>query len=189
MTQENIGNTSSYANKTVRYCKACGKPIGKEQAVCLNCGVPAGKGRNYCYYCGSSLIEGAAICVKCGCAAIENTNAIVSAADKEQYYRKLSEYEKISGIIWLVIGIIQVCTIIGIICGIWNIIIAIQRLNYSKELLKKPTNVVKVFENQLTGLIIILVLNIFLGALIGIAGAAFDFFVRDYVLSNKEKYN
>ncbi len=172
-----------------RYCKACGQPIEKEQAVCLNCGVPAGKGRNYCYYCGSSLMEDAVICVKCGCSTVGNANSFITEDEKSQYYRKLSDYEKTSGIIWLVIGIIQVLTVVGIICGIWNIVMAVQRLNYSKELMKKPPNVVKTFESQMTGLIIILVLNIFLGALIGVIGAAFDFYVRDYVLSNKEKYN
>ncbi len=187
-TSQPASETTSETFDT-RFCKACGKPLAKEQAVCLNCGVPARKGRNYCYYCGNALMEDAAVCVKCGCATAETTSPIIGVAEKDQYYRKLSDYEKTSGIIWLVIGIIQVCTVVGIICGIWNIIMAVQRLNYSKELMKKPSNVVKTFEDQMTGLIIILVLNIFLGALIGVIGAAFDFYVRDYVLSNKEKFS
>lgn len=172
-----------------RFCKACGKPMGKEQAVCLNCGVPAGKGKRFCYYCGNMLNEDAVVCVKCGCAASDNATNGAFGTDSDEYFRKLSDYERTSGIIWLVLGIIQVISLVGIICGVWNIIVAIQRLQYSKELLKKPSGVAKQFENQLTGLIIILIINIFFGAIIGIIGAIFDFYVRNYVLTNREKYN
>lgn len=184
-------NTITPQNSTndTRFCKACGNPIGKEQAVCLNCGVPSGKGNRYCFYCGNQLLENAAICVKCGCAANENTQTSFNSADSAQYFKKLSDYEKTSGIIWLVIGIIQICTLIGAICGVWNIIIACSRIKYSNELLNNPKNTVQNFENQLSGIIIIMVINIFLGALIGVIGAAFDLFVRDYVLTNCEKFD
>ena len=85
-------------------------------------------------------------------------NAMYGYSESDQCYRKLSDYEKISGIIWLVIGIIQVITLVGVICGVWNIVVACQRLKYSKELLNKPQNIVPAFENQLTTLIIFMVI-------------------------------
>lgn len=131
--------------------------------------------------------------------AYSNTNSAMYAGNTEnsalygntvsdQCFRKVSEYEKISGIIWIVIGAIQIISLVGIICGIWNIVVGTQRLKYSKELLCKPQNVVNVFENQLTTLIIFLVINFFFGAIIGVAGACFDLYVRDYVVKNRDNF-
>ena len=188
----NLLSTSSVISKDTpsdtRFCKACGSALGLEQAVCLKCGVPSKKGSNYCYFCGAPLKADAVICINCGCAACENEQSAFNVFDNTNEYKKLSDYEKTSGVIWLVLGIIQICTLIGIICGIWNIIMACQRIKYSNELLSKPKNVVSDFENQLSGIVIIMIINIFLGAFIGIIGAAFDYYVRDYVIKNKEKF-
>lgn len=109
-------------------------------------------------------------------------------AEVDASFRKLSDYEKTSGIIWLIIGIIQICTMIGVLCGAWNIYVAITRMKSSKELLSHPSDVVERYENSLSSTIVIMVLNLFFGAVIGIAGALFDLYVRNYVMSNRQKF-
>ena len=96
-----------------RFCKACGKPMGKEQAVCLNCGVPAGKGKRFCYYCGNMLNEDAVVCVKCGCAvkndSVKSSNAEVETATQKT---KKSVGEKI----FLIAGsVFIVCLFVAVI--------------------------------------------------------------------------
>ena len=108
-----------------------------------------------------------------------------SEEKKREVIRKISEYEKTSGTIWIVIGILQCLSVVGIFCGIWNIIIGVQRSKYSKEISIYSTGIVETFEGQLTSLIIFLVINIFFGAVIGVIGAVFDMFVRNYVLENR----
>lgn len=144
----------------------------------------------YCKYCGNEVEENQQVCLKCGC-LVENglTNAFHNEINSEEYYKKLSEYEKMSGIVWLIIGIVQICTLVGVICGIWNIIASTSRLKYSKELLTKPNGIVERFENQLTEIVIIMVLNIFFGAIIGVIGSVIDLFVRNYVIENKKVFN
>lgn len=106
--------------------------------------------------------------------------------ERDDVLRKIAEYENTSGIIWIAIGVIQCLSLVGIICGIWNIIVGNQRLKYSKTLISKPDEICKTFEEQLNSLIIILIINIFLGAVIGVIGAFFDLFVRNYVIEKKD---
>lgn len=138
------------------YCRICGKEVNEQQEICLNCGC---------------LVDG---------------KSVDNQINKDDYYRKLSEYEKLSGAVWLVIGIIQVCSLVGIICGIWNIVVAISRLKYSNELLQKPENIAKDFEGQLTQIVVIMIINVFFGAIIGIIGSFVDLYVRSFVVDNKE---
>ena len=70
--------------------------------------------------------------------------------------------------------------------GIYNIYAAITRIKHSKTLTEMPGGVYQQYEGQEKKLIIILVLNIIFGALIGVIGAGFDFYVRKYVLDNRE---
>ncbi len=156
----------------------------------------------YCSKCGQQVDNSANFCVHCGCAVKnENRNNFSSTYpymqnqqnfaqdDYKNTINKLSNYEKTSGVIWLTIGIIQCITLVGIICGIWNIVISIQRLNYSKIILtSKPIEIYNNFENQLTSIIVFLIINIFFGAVIGIVGALFDLFVRNFAMENKNVF-
>lgn len=138
------------------YCKNCGNEINENQAVCLNCGVNNGVGDKYCYYCGKEVNLNAAICLNCAMAI--KSNAVSNTEEtKESAYKKLAEYEKTAGIIWIVIAVIQI--IIGIISamsmyftpillGIWNIIMGLNRMKYSKSLSEMPGGVYENFKNK-----------------------------------------
>lgn len=104
-----------------------------------------------------------------------------------QYAKTLSEREKISAILWLVIGILQILTFVGFICGAWNIYCAYCRLKQSKAVLTPYPGMVKSYDNWMTNIIISIVINLVLGGMIGVAAALFDMFgIRNYVLENKQ---
>lgn len=54
------------------YCKNCGKPINKNQAICLECGIKVGHGNSHCNNCGKSVEAQQTVCLNCGY-SIKNT--------------------------------------------------------------------------------------------------------------------
>ena len=149
----------------------------------------------YCSHCGKELLDEAVICVGCGCAVggnpAQSTTGV--AVDKNLLLNTLSQRLNTNGIIWLVIGILQ---ILGglvfnwflLIVGVLNIISSTQDMKYSKAMLENPSGIVAKFE-PLTGPIITLVYNLLIGGVIGVVGSAYYFFaIRNYVMENKQTF-
>ncbi|MBQ8769495.1 MAG: hypothetical protein IJZ15_07650 [Oscillospiraceae bacterium] len=147
----------------------------------------------YCTHCGKELFDEAVICPGCGCSVNGQTNTAYGAVDCSGLINTLAQRMNINGIIWLVIGILQV---IGgltlnwflLIVGVLNIISSIQDMNYSKALPDNPTGIVAKFE-PLTGPIITLVYNLVIGGVIGVVGSIYYFVaIRNYVMENKQAF-
>lgn len=102
--------------------------------------------------------------------------------------RKLSDYEKISGILWLALSIVQIISIFGIIAGVWNFFAALSRLGMSKKILSQDEDVPSHYEG-ISQLIIIGLINLFFGAAIGIIFVVFDFFIREKILENRSLFS
>ncbi|MBR4972830.1 MAG: hypothetical protein IKY45_00010, partial [Clostridia bacterium] len=103
----------------------------------------------------------------------------------------LSQRLNTNGIIWLVIGILQ---IIGgiffnwflLIVGVLNIISSVQDMQYSKTLLENPNGIIAKFE-PIVAPIITLVYNLIIGGVIGVIGSIYYFVaIRNYVMENKQ---
>ena len=145
----------------------------------------------YCMHCGKELVDEAVICVGCGCAV--EAPGIQPTVNDEALLNTLSQRLKTSGIIWLVIGILQILGGIMIdwfllIVGVLNIISAIQDMQYSKTMLSNPTGIVAKFE-PLTGPIITLIYNLVIGGVIGVIGSLYYFLaIRNYVMKNKQSF-
>lgn len=146
----------------------------------------------YCSKCGKELLDEAVLCPGCGCAVngqkiyMENNQA----NDGTILLNKLSQRLNTNGIIWLVIGILQILGGIFInwfllIVGVLNIISSVQDMQYSKTLLKNPNGIVAKFE-PITGPVITLVYNLVIGGVIGVVGSIYYFVaIRNYVVENK----
>jgi uncharacterized membrane protein len=101
--------------------------------------------------------------------------------------QQIADYERISGYVWIVLGVIQIVTVIGIIAGIWNVFAGWTRLKIVPNILARNADIPESFEG-ISGLVIIGILNAVLGGVIGLIFVAFDFFVRDKVLSNRHLF-
>lgn len=147
----------------------------------------------YCTHCGKELLDEAVICVGCGCAVADQQaqSAYSATIDSNVLLNALSQRLNTNGIIWLVIGILQILGGIFInwfllIVGVLNIISSVQDMQYSKTLLERPTGIVAKFE-PVTGPIITLVYNLVIGGVIGVVGSIYYFLaIRNYVMENKQ---
>lgn len=109
--------------------------------------------------------------------------------------RRIHDYQRISGILWIVWGIIQVLSVcilfvFGIpvaIVGIWNIYAGITRLKSAPDILAGDASIPARFENM-TGLIVITIVNLVFGAILGVIVCIIDFYVRDQILSNRHLF-
>ena len=91
-------------------------------------------------------------------------------------------------IVWIVIAAFQILSIVGLPVGLYNLIISIMNLDASKKFLERPVGIVSSFE-PMTGNIIVLCINLFFGAFIGIIGSLYHIFgVRGYVMEHKEEF-
>ena len=99
--------------------------------------------------------------------------------------QRLATYEKCSGIAWMVLGAIQCITVVAIIAGIWNIVAGYSRIQSSPLIAKRDPQVPAMFESYV-GLIIIGLVNLFLGGFIGVIMVGVDFYIRHIILSNRK---
>jgi hypothetical protein len=121
-------------------------------------------------------------------AAASNQIVQPSSSEKDELIRRLADYEKISGFLWLALGIIQVLSVFAIIAGIWNLVICSTRFKMAGRIRRREASVPTDYEGVAL-LVILGVINLFFGGVIGVLFVAFDFFVRDKVLSNKHLFD
>ena len=150
----------------------------------------------YCSQCGTALSDEVFFCTACGSAVDQRPAPVAAAApvDITPLLTTLSQRLQTNGIIWLVIGALQILGGLFIewvllIVGVLNILSAINDMNYSKTLATNPTGLVKRFE-PLTGPIITLVYNLVFGGVIGVAGSVYYLVaIRNFVMENKVAFS
>ncbi len=95
--------------------------------------------------------------------------------------RRLADYQRISGVLWIVLGIVQLLSVYGIIAGLWNIPVGIGRLRQATRIRASDETIPAAFEG-VVGLVVIGVINLILGGVIGVIVVGLDFWIRDRVL-------
>lgn len=151
----------------------------------------------FCTNCGNEVDENAVVCVKCGCAnpgaSTQNAQAGYTSFASASIVDTITQRIKINGIIWIVIAGIQILTGFSLgwnwfIVGALNLISSIQDLNYSKAFPNNPVGIVAKMK-PLVGAIIVLIYNLVIGGIIGVAGSIYYLIaVRGYVLENEQGF-
>ncbi|MCP1220364.1 SHOCT domain-containing protein [Acetobacter orientalis] len=104
------------------------------------------------------------------------------------FARRISDYERISAICWLILGIIQICCIVTALAGIWNVVAALARFKLVPRILARESSIPDEYES-LSGYIIIGCVNLICGGVIGLVFCGFDLYVRDQILSNRSVFD
>lgn len=149
----------------------------------------------YCTYCGKELLDEAVICTECGCSvnAQYSQTEKTASGDIVALLNTLSQRLNTNGIIWLIIGILQILGGIFIswfllVVGVLNIISSVQDMQYSKTIIENPTGIVAKFA-PIERPIIILVYNLVIGGVIGVLGSIYYFVaIRNFVMENKQLF-
>lgn len=149
----------------------------------------------YCTHCGKELLDEAVICVGCGCLVGEQKIQTENKGnfDRVMMLNTLSQRVNTNGIIWLVIGILQILGGIFVdwfllIVGVLNIVSSVQNMQYSKAVLANPSGIVTKFE-PVAGPVIVLIYNLVVGGVIGVVGSIYYFAaIRSYVMENKSAF-
>ena len=151
----------------------------------------------YCTNCGNEVNENAVVCVKCGCAipvtATHSRQVGYAPFASTSIVDTITQRIRTNGIIWIVIAGIQMLMGISfnwilLIVGVLNLISSIQDLNYSKEFPNNPVGIVAKMK-PLGGTIVVLIYNLLIGGIIGIAGSIYYLVaVRGYVLENEQGF-
>jgi hypothetical protein len=107
--------------------------------------------------------------------------------EDEKLIRRIADYEHFSGIFWIILGVVQLITVYLALAGIWNIVNGILTFPMVKKIRSRQASVPKAFE-PIWLLILIGIVNLLFGAVIGVALVAFDFVIRDKILSNRQLF-
>lgn len=171
------------------YCTNCGKQIEDSALFCSGCGTRTAN---------STERQGANTYQQSYYSAFTKTPTQI-----------LASRENASAIVWTVIaslqGLIGLCTVLGLsllgnflglplgLGGLFTLALAayngygaycsFQRV---KRVQARQRGIVAEYDKMLTGSIIFIVLNALFGAVIGVAGAVFDLFNRNYALNNAQ---
>lgn len=156
-----------------------------------------------CKQCGRNFSEHAAMCPYCNIPLSAPKAKPVNTRKEPaipEILLSLSQKVNTNGIIWLLVGILQI--VIGIIpilmgnyalpyiliVGVLNIIVGCRDMRYSKVLLCYPGEILERF-TPLAGPIITLVYNGIFGGVFGVAGSVYYLVaIRGYVMRNKEQF-
>jgi DNA-directed RNA polymerase subunit RPC12/RpoP len=103
----------------------------------------------------------------------------------ERIANRIRKYETVSGILWLIIGAVQLALVWTAAAGVWNIINAIMRLRSVKSIYAGNPAIVPWYDSRRNWLIAFAIVNLVLGGVIGVFLVAFDWWMRDYVLRNR----
>lgn len=107
--------------------------------------------------------------------------------EASEFIRKIAEYELISGIVWLVIAILQLCSCWLAFAGGWNLVVAIMRFMSISRIKARDAKIPQ--EHEGVGTLIALgVINLLLGGIIGVGMAVFDYVIRNKILENRHVF-
>lgn len=143
----------------------------------------------FCMRCGVAIPENAIFCPSCG-RPTQVTGSQFESYPPNEY---LSHRERFSGIVWVVIAVLQLLFGINghlglLILGVLNLF-AVNDLLRQAEKVKTPYDtLVSEYDSRRGGIILMMILNLFIGGVIGFFAGWYDLSTRKYVVNNADLF-
>ena len=145
-----------------------------------------------CPYCGETILLVAKKCKHCGEFVDESLRAESTPTSQGQpvdaVIKQIHDYEKLSCIFWGVLGVLQCLSGFAIVAGIWNIVAVFQGKKLLPRILARDKEIPSLYE-PIWPIVGIGLVNLFLGGIIGVGFAVFDYIIRGKVLANAALFN
>lgn len=147
----------------------------------------------FCTKCGANLPDDAYACSQCGAIvgskpAGETVPPVQPSDDDVSTVKRIRDNAKTCATLWIVLGAIQCLTCVGIIAGVWNIVMGVRGIKAVETIVPGNRAVYEAYDNSMTMLIISAVINFLLGGFIGCGLSAFEYAIRDQVIKNKKAF-
>ena len=162
----------------------------------------------YCTKCGKEIDNDAGFCIQCGArvgSVATNANDYQPEFTTWQYNSGSSIDVGVTGFVlnkmqtsyalFMAIGISQILIGFGTMCygygffalgmGICNIVLASKEKKKATHFKDYPEEIYPYFERKKVELIVLLALNIFLGAVVGVVCIVYELTIRSYVMKHK----
>jgi hypothetical protein len=110
---------------------------------------------------------------------------MTKTGDRQNIADRLAGYERLSGIVWVLIAAFQILSVVLILAGIWNLF-AVRGYFQRADLIRKRHPVVPSLYESLTPFLISGVINLLLGGVIGVFVVLFTAWIRGQVLRHRE---
>ena len=137
----------------------------------------------FCKNCGYGMDNSVSQCTNCHTILNEQNSM------SDEKLNVLSKRIFINGILWLVIGIAQLCTGVFFLVGILNIMSALRDMKTSKTVFTYRVGLVQAYK-PMTSFIITFLYNLIFGGVVGVVGALYYYFaIRGYVMDNADYFN
>jgi predicted DNA repair protein MutK len=102
--------------------------------------------------------------------------------------RSISRSLRLSGVLWTVLGVLQVLGVVTIVAGAWNIYAAQSRFKIAQAVERREKWIPAAFE-PLGGMITMAFINIVLGGVVGVVLVGLDVWTRSRVLENARVFD
>lgn len=187
------------------YCASCGNKLNEESKFCPNCG----KSLENKQITNQQSVSNGTQQYQMPYQAHQTINQPYYVT-RRNVIQELSKKIQIQAIIWLIVACIQYLIgavrvwqcrdmyydyeLTGVLMGviiiaiaIINTVFSVQNFKYSQEILEEPLEIVDKY-TPISGTIITLIYNLFLGGIIGVVGAVYAFVIRSFVVKNKVEF-
>lgn len=98
---------------------------------------------------------------------------------------KLAGLETTSAVVWLIIGILQVLSLVLILVGAWNIYVSTTRFKRVTFIKNGEPWIPNVVDKELGSIILFAIINFVLGAIIGVISPLIDLYIRDVIIKKR----
>lgn len=163
------------------FCKKCGAQIADGQSFCNICGAPVEKqqvppqGNPYQEQPGYT-----------GTPYGQSYEPVTNEeAEKAARYQ---EYYKILAYFWIIDGIVMIISCVGIITGIWNLMVGIKLNKFRATIAPRNPQVVAQAKDSISNINVSFLLNFFLGGVFPSLAALAELYLRNQLLKDHELF-